>query len=552
APPASAPAAAAPVQNQYGAAWSAYLGNDEDTQAPVTRAARTALQFRGVLGTYSHPHARSTKVHPVWRVQQGDVDSGQPGHGDFAFLVDALPSDPGFPLQVHRAYRPREHMESTWIVGASPMLPAAGPNQMSPIPLESGFLVNFIYVAANAGLQSLTAAGTSQTNVSPFETRLISRLSKFPSGERPRDVTQAEIGRAQDGSGIPSAVIDELAFGSPRFGEGGTQGDAAEAAQLILTQDLGSGGGSITSPPNGVRVARGLLFDTRVFLDDLPKDAGLLRIGSEILCYDTVDSSNGTITIAPNGRGLLGTTEEAHQVGEAMTFLETRVVTTLTAGITAGTSSIPIEDATDFPSQGTVLIGGELIHYTHLGGTELRMPRGSTVPGAMDENGSGLFRGRFGSTPSAHGVGEPVILFPFRYWDRWADRADAPELSYFGLSLDQPNAYWRGVFFLADEPPGTMLEALQRTNPLMPWDAEPSPDLGQGLARLEKGLKDGASRKIGVQRDAVEWRVYVRYQPNAFDFATGLSHGWKRTPRLTQFGVEYLGPSLTLRRVDAK
>ena len=99
---------------------------------------------------------------------------------------------------------------------------------------------------------------------------------------------------------------------------------------------------------------------------------------------------------------------------------------------------------------------------------------------------------------------------------------------------------------------GTKIEVLQRLNPLMPWDAEPLPDLGQDLSLVEEGLVEGAMRAIGVQRDAVEWRAYVRYAPNAFDYTSGLSHAWKRTPRLTQFGVDYLGPGLTLRRVDER
>jgi hypothetical protein len=74
--------------------------------------------------------------------------------------------------------------------------------------------------------------------------------------------------------------------------------------------------------------------------------------------------------------------------------------------------------------------------------------------------------------------------------------------------------------------------------------------LGQGLALVESGLIEGRARAIGVQRDELQWRAYVRYAPNAFDSVLGLSHGWKRTPRLLQFGVEYLGPGLTLRRVD--
>ena len=549
-PPPPPPAAPAVATQSNPSEWLPVVGVDEDINAPVTRTARTALQFRGVLGTYSHAHQRNTKVLPVWRVDQGDVNNGQPGHGDFAFVVDASPSDPGWPLQVHRAYRPREYMQARWVPATDPTQAAVFAPVNNPIPVEYGMQLGSIYVAANAALRAPVASGTSGINVSPIETRLLSRLALFPSGERPRDVTRVEIGRALDGSGVPSALIDEFTFGTPVFGQGTQHAEAAFAAQMSLTSDLGTGAQSLRTMPKVIRTARGLVGDTKIFLDDLPKDAGLLRIGSEIVCYDSYDSSSGAITIAANGRGLLGSTEESHEIGEAITWLEPYVVSTLAGSVTAGSAFLPLEDATDFPHEGNVLIGGELIHYTRVAGTQLEMPRGSTVPGAMDGNANGLFRGRFGSTPSAHDAGEPVILFPFRYWDRWADRADAPELAYFGLSIDQPNAFWRGVFFEADEPPGTKIEVLQRCNPLMPWDGEPSLDLGQDLSLVEEGLVDGKLRAIGAQRDALEWRVYVRYAPNAFDFALGLSHGWKRTPRLTQFAVEYLGPGLTLRRVD--
>ena len=540
--------AAASQQASSPSTWLPYLGTDEDLSAPVTRAARTALQFRGVFGTYSHAHQRNTPVHPVWRVQAGSTEGGEPGHGDAAFVVDALPSDPGWPLVIHRAYRPWQHMETTWIPGSNPMTPTAGA-VLNP-PAGEGNLVNFVYVAANAAVRAPVAAGTSQTNISPAETRLQARLTLFPSGERPRDVTQVELGRALNGAGVPSAVIDEFVFGSQHFGEGTVHADALQGAQMSLTTDFGVGAQTFSTFPKVVRVARGLQGDPRNFLDDLPKDAGLVRIGNEILCYDFIDSSTGVITIASGGRGLLGTDEGPHEIGEVINWLETRVVTTLAAGMTANSAAIVLEDASDFPSQGTLLIGGELMHYTRVSGTQLEMPSGSSTPGAMDDKGGGLFRGRFGTTPSSHGAGEPVILFPFRYWDRWADRADAPELAYFGLSQHQPNAFWRGVFFQADEPPGTKVEVLQRSNPRMPWDAEPALNPGADLARLQQGLKDGASLSIGVQRDQVEWRAYVRFDQGAFDFNGGLSHGWKRTPRLTLFGVEYLGPGLTLRRVD--
>ena len=61
---------------------------------------------------------------------------------------------------------------------------------------------------------------------------------------------------------------------------------------------------------------------------------------------------------------------------------------------------------------------------------------------------------------------------------------------------------------------------------------------------------DGGGNPINVQPDRIEWRVFVRYSPDSYDPTAGLSHGWKTTPRLALFGVEYMGPNRTLARVD--
>ena len=140
--------------------------------------------------------------------------------------------------------------------------------------------------------------------------------------------------------------------------------------------------------------------------------------------------------------------------------------------------------------------GDELLHYTTLSGAVLAMPRLSVEPGGMDGRGAGLFRGRFGTTPTAQNAGAPVILHPFRYWDRWADRADAPELAYFGFGVDQPNAFWRSAFFEAEEPSSgaAHIEVLQRVTqylgqPPVPWDADPA-DFAD-LMLLDTGSREG-------------------------------------------------------------
>jgi hypothetical protein len=158
------------------------------------------------------------------------------------------------------------------------------------------------------------------------------------------------------------------------------------------------------------------------------------------------------LTIPQGGRGLLGTTEVPHELGETAEFLDQFTVSVLNAGASADGNALTLADVSRFPYQGTVIAGDELIHYTRIAGTSLEMPRRSSDPGRMDNKGPGIFRGRYGTTPAAHAAGVPVIQFPFRYWDRWADRCDGPELAYFALCVDQPQAFFRTAFWTSEEP----------------------------------------------------------------------------------------------------
>ena len=117
-----------------------------------------------------------------------------------------------------------------------------------------------------------------------------------------------------------------------------------------------------------------------------------------------------------------------------------------------------------------------MLFRSRLEGGALVMPRTSTEPGQQDQNGNGLFRGRYGTAPASHAAGAPVILFPFRYWDRWTPRADAPELAYLGLERSRPGGYWDTFAFESEPPPagGARIGVLVRSDPSTPWDAEPS------------------------------------------------------------------------------
>jgi hypothetical protein len=549
APPSEPPGVAgAPV---LGSQWQPLLGEAEDIELPVTRAVREIMLFRGALGTFSHTHPAGVEVHPVWLTANRGADGGRPGKGDYAFLMGASPDHVGWPVRVHRGHLPSLEVTAHDFVQEDPATPVASPGDFGQIPNVGS--QGLVHVALDTPAPEPMVAGTFAGQADIYDTRLMTRLLLHPSGERPRLVTTAAVGGGfRQGQGtVPSCVVDEVVFGHTDFGMSVPLPnlEQIQGAQLVMRTECGEQTQLLEVRPRAIRIPLGEVGAPYDFLNELEEDAGLLRIGDELVAYDDWDASAGTITIAPGGRGMLGTQPQPHAIGENLSFLEGVTVTALAQGIGAGDAEIGVKDLAEFPLEGTVLIGRELIHYTrHRSGT-LEMPRASSSPGMRDERGDGIFRGRYGTTPEVAVAGQAVVLFPFRYWDRWADRADAPELAYFGFELAQPAAFWRSFFWI-DEAPGhgaCDLAMLVRTDPNTPWDEEP---LGSnGLTLVRSGTEEGGPVPLGRQSDRVEWRAFVEYQPGAFDLESGLSHAWKTTPHLKQFGAFYLAPCVTLRSV---
>ena len=95
---------------------------------------------------------------------------------------------------------------------------------------------------------------------------------------------------------------------------------------------------------------------------------------------------------------------------------------------------------------------------------------------------------------------------------------------------------------------GADLGVLQRTDPSVPWDADP--DATPGLDLLLREVADAKPVPIATQSDRVDWRVFVSYPPGSFDLTTGTQSAWRETPRLKHLGVEFFAPGRILESID--
>ncbi|MCY2960459.1 MAG: hypothetical protein NTY35_09875, partial [Planctomycetota bacterium] len=352
--------------------WDPRIGKNENLPQdfPITRSVETWFQFRGVFGTWSHSHKSGTLVHPVFEVQQKDVSGGKPGRLDAVFLVGADPTHPGWPLVVQRAHSPAaQHATRSW------RLPQAANSKPIPVvPRDEyvdyePYLRNRTYLAfqTRSPENVVAAAAVENSSVPIVDTRLLARIVCFPSGERPRSVSKVQIGGSPDGAGgvVPSAIVDEVAFGDAQFGRATPTLDpeAMCGASLVLDADLDESGTQLTVRPKTVRIALSDIGADHEYLADLPANGGLLRVGDEILAYRSYDAQSGIVQLAADGRGKLGTKGGAHESFDPVMFLEHRVATVLTAGAGAGDSALTVASVEGFPPAGLALVGNELLHY---------------------------------------------------------------------------------------------------------------------------------------------------------------------------------------------
>ncbi len=543
----------APQPQAAGNTWRPQRGEEEELSLPLTHAISDNLRFRGVADTYAQTHAQGTLALPVFRISQ--TTDYWPGAQDALFLTGGLVSSAGMQTNlIHRAYStPMQTMLRDWGAPVEQGAVVEAPQQEVPYPLAA----RGHWVALGAGLSSELVAGEVGGAGDSEDQRLLPRLAKFPSGERPSSVDQVVMGgdAAESDSSFPApdVVVDEVLFQTLTHGQnmiGGFSGDANAGAGLVLAEDMHSEDTDLRVRP-ALFAARGRVFGSLDLLEILPRQVGLARIGDEILCYINKDTETGLIELAPGGRGLLGTRPTPHCAGTVLYPLPTIPVSLLEAKIEGDAAEIPVADATRFPGEGTLLIGHELIHYTDKMGSQLVMPRGSQEEGHNDAQGGGLFRGRFGTAAATAEVGTPVIFFPWRYWDRWQARSEVPELAFLGLRVDQPGALFEDVFYRAEPIPfgGVSMGALLRLHPDIPWDGDP--DETPGLFLMERGMDEGDQPwRLDAVSDALEARFFVDYQPGCFDSTLGSAHGWKYSPRLRQFGVGYEAPGQVLRSVD--
>jgi hypothetical protein len=375
--------------------------------------------------------------------------------------------------------------------------------------------------------------------------RELPRLSKFPNNERPANLANFVVGGDTSGAAPEfDGYVDEVSMHT--VGGMGAAGLPQARGALILAVDFDSTfDGNIQVNPAQVS-----LDGRRWSLPGTPsgtylgflRQSGLLVIDGEYIAYNQLDISTGEITIAPQGRGRLGTEARGHGAGARVWIADGRAAVALNGGLGFGDEVIPLDDFDGFSLSGMILVDEELIHAPVRGPGFIGMPRGRERDDGTPGPGTGLLRGRFGTDAADHADGTVLISFPNRWMDNYIPRADSGAGAWLQFGFEEPQALWRGLLYETELPDNSIsVRALVRTGPAR-WTDDPRTT--PGLAAFDRGSNsNGGFLPLGFRHDRLDLRLMFDWGVGSFDPVTFGATGWTMEPRLRKVVVDYLASS---------
>ena len=515
-------------------ATSGFIGYTPQLESlyPQILRARQALAFRGdpFTGTSSHPQANSL-VMPCQRLQLNwgnyGAYTGRCGRLDRVALVNSMTA------RASGTTRPRVEWHTVHWVARRYGSDRLGNRNQTPSEFLGPWPFQLIAFQEPVTIDMLGPAEGVQVD----DPRRFDRIVKFPSGELPSAYcAQPMLGAGVDGSNGVQGFVDEV------------EATRHVAADLILDTAIDASARQFSVDRGYVAHAAGGLHYQNDRSLEYPEAGGLVDIDGEVIAYQA--RANGLFTIASNGRGLLNTKPRGHDRGARVRFLTHRPAAILNRALSPRDAEIGLQGRGALPSRGTLLVGRtELLHYAwaRQNGNQLQleMPRWYPADDSGSAQSRGLFRGRYGTAAQGASIGEVVIGFPFRYWDRWEEQSDDPELGYWQLTVDEAPLFFRHLRWRVQRADARVQPVvLVRYDALAPWSAVP--DTGPGLRRASAGGSEAGLFPLGRQASRLEVRFAASYAAGSVDLTTLRAHAWKRSLRIEEVAVDYDGGTTVL------
>jgi hypothetical protein len=255
----------------------------------------------------------------------------------------------------------------------------------------------------------------------------------------------------------------------------------------------------------------------------LASDGGIIKIGDEYIAYESIRGGS----MVGVKRSFMRTQEQNHNIGSNVFPVFYLPVTTLSDSVDREDWRIATKSAGDFPIEGYLKCGDEIIGYTSNRGSFLAMPQG--------KDNEGLLRGAFGSEPENHSSREIAYFWPSRYWHHPDISTGSDQLPHFTVTKNAPNAKWQNIYWKAETPAArTGVRILARFDGKPSWDGKVTNQPG-GLFSFSSG-EEGSFQ--GASGNSLEMRIYFVYTSQAHRH-----NDWKEQAKMQSIEVQYWQPT---------
>ena len=332
-----------------------------------------------------------------------------------------------------------------------------------------------------------------------------SRLLKWPSGELLDARWMAKVNPSVS-YGPAKATLDEV------------KNIASSKSHFPLSR---------AAPPDAAQVA------VKNLVNSGPPAVGAILAGEEIIGYAQI-SQLGEFQKCK--RGWLNTAAEVHDEGDPIFLLSFLPVSSIGQNLVASDARfIPIAHPLvgQGYGRGYVLVDGEVIGFDGFGKSGLELDTLARF------DGTGLFRGMFGTAPQAHPAYSMVFGIPFRYSDGYKEGQFDNRMPYFQTAHATRNARWREIRFQAEldrNDPNLRSHCYVRIDGLGDLTL-PGVDEHTAVWHFFKSQQNPLDDYISsrLENGQIESRFFLEYRPGSFWPA----NSWKRTMKLHEVRIDY-------------
>jgi hypothetical protein len=263
------------------------------------------------------------------------------------------------------------------------------------------------------------------------------------------------------------------------------------------------------------------------------QQSGIVVAGEEIIGYAKYD---GVGQFLKCKRGWLNTTAQIHNQGDPVFLLNFLPVAAVgNQQMDASSRMLTISQALvgQGYTRGYALVDNEVIGFEEIG------LKGVDLDSLATFEGSGLFRGMFGTTAADHASHAMVFGIPFRYWDGYKRGQFDNRMPYFSVAQTTRDARWREFRY--------QIETGQNDINLLPHGylrvdglghfTIPSVEEHSAVWHFYKSQKNPLDDYISsrLENGQIEARFFLEYKQGSY----WPQDSWKRTMKIHEIRIDY-------------